>query len=231
MPALQKAGATGGKSPHSRAALLIAVTSLLAGCAAPAGDFGRPRATAPLFGSIPEKIARWKGEAGPEIGQTLPEDNLLNRLPHFRQTEPALPPEPVARANALADRIAIDHALSEEITALRPDLAEKARIRAGARAAFGAAHPKAAAMGADRDAMDAALLAEHCRRLSERTAANRSALEELVLVAPEVAVVGAERQLIALEEWLPVFCGGTPYARPAPHPAAPGAKRRVVVKS
>lgn len=235
MPALLKAGTTGARRLHPVAAILVAVTSALAGCAAPAGDFGRPRATAPLFGAIPEKIARWKGETGPEIGQTLPEDSLLYRLPHFRQTETPLPPGSVARANAIADRIAIDHELSGEIAALRPDLAEKSRIRAGARAAFGAAHPLAAAMGKDRDAMDSALLAEHCRRLRRRTAANRAALEELVLVAPEIEVVGAERQLIALEERLPVLCSGIDDSGRAAggetHRPAPGPARRRITKS
>lgn len=229
MPASERAGTKGGKRPRCTAALVAAVATLAAGCAQ-TGDFGRPRQTEPLLGSLPETFSALAGSpARPLIGQTAVEDELLTRLPHFRQKETPLPPDASARANAIADRLAIDLDLSERIWHLRPQLAEKARIRAGAAQAFGRQHPEAAAMGRQRDAMDRALLAEHCARLIARTRANRHALEELVLIAPEIEDVTTERRLLALEERLPRLCaeatgdalpGGAGKTGPAPHPCA-----------
>lgn len=142
------------------------------------------------------------------IGQTAVEDELMMRLAHFRQKWPELPPEPSARANALTDRIAIDWSLSETLFEIRQAIAEKARIRAGAGAAFGANHPDAVRRGIARDAADRALFEDHCRRLIDRTRDNRRLLEQLVLIAPEVEVIPAERQLMGLEQRLPKLCGG-----------------------
>lgn len=94
-------------------------------------------------------------------------------------------------------------------------------------------------MGRQRDAMDRALLAEHCARLIARTRANRHALEELVLIAPEIEDVTTERRLLALEDRLPRLCaeatvearlGGGGQMGPAQLPGAT-AGRPLVIKN
>lgn len=232
MPARCTAGAPSGTRPHLTAALLVAVASSLAGCGSPTGDFGRPvadplvtlkqtvlarrdsirqvlelddPATTNTIDTVAQPVVQARAMQGAFL--TLPEAELRRRIWHFRQPLRSWrETSAIARDNAIADRLAEDHDLLRAALDLRPDIAERDRMR---RAAVAADPTTTAAERANVAAValeNTALFGELCRRSQQRAAWYRSQLARQFIAAPEAAAVTAERRLIAFEATLSEVC-------------------------
>ena len=230
-PAAPTAGTTSGMPPRRNAALAAAVASLLAGCSAGTGDFGRPVAS--LADQMQAALPAPLRPPGPPFAPdtlTMAEHEARDRLWHFRQTVPALPPtSATARFNAIADHIAGDIALIAALQPLRAEVAGKTAIRAGALAGLTQAEEKAQAHVGRVSADNALLFADFCRLAGSRARAFRVQLETQVLIAPEVAAIPAERRLLALEARVSEVCAGQGVAGPGefgPWADAPAVKGR-----
>ncbi|HRJ70501.1 MAG TPA: hypothetical protein PK812_12940, partial [Beijerinckiaceae bacterium] len=190
------AGTRGGSRAPNIAAALLAVAALAGGCVPLSGDLGRPR---PLL-----HASRLEGFAAPV---TRVEQEREDRLVHFRRAAPPLPGRSASAAfNALRDHIETDRALLPPLRAALAGSADKQRIRAVALGVFPSVDTHARAESQARIVEDKVAAGEFCPLLRSRAQGHRAQLEALVVHAPEVEAIAAERSLVALESEIAQAC-------------------------
>lgn len=212
LPAAAAGEKTGAGAP-GRAASLLAVASVLCGCALGPGELGRPR-------RLPFEAAF--ENASPVA--TLAERERDHRLRHFRRAPEALPVwSAAARLNALRDAIETDRSLLPPLAAALNAADDRQRIRAVALAQFPALDPDSRALAGAAIDRQAAIRAELCPLLETRARHYRAALENAVALAPENEAIAAERSLVAFEAEWPARC-------PRAAPVSPGGRPLSIVR-